>query len=155
METPGLFVIWSTRWDSLFSLVVAGSWQWFPLLRPPRDLSQHTGRDVVGIRAVEKPPWARRKLRMCLYVVFAFPQRRTHGTWTPEPSRPMPGARGVGEAPGRLQLVHGVRWPAAQLAAGAFLSGFCRHSVPSSVRAEKQTEQQMLYEILGLEIFFF
>lgn len=28
-----------------------------------QDVSQHTGRDVVGIHGVEKPSWARRKFR--------------------------------------------------------------------------------------------
>lgn len=89
-----------------------------------------------------------------LYSVFAFPH---HGinTWTPEPSRPYARAGEAGAGPqGRLRHVGWSGRGRAEPPAG-FLSSSSRLGMPRSVQAGKQTEQQMLCEILGLEFFFF
>lgn len=90
---------------------------------------------------------------MPLCSVFAFPH---HGidTWTPEPSRPVSEPGRQEQAPGQA-AAHGPGWPRQRWAAAGFPSGSRGSACPGQAQAGKQTEQQMLCEILGLELFFF
>lgn len=109
VETQGLSVIWSTKvglsaWASGHRvLMVVSSPSPFPRSSP------HTGRDA-GIHAVEKSPWARRKFRQCLYILFLPSPQHRMDTWTPEPHRPYARhARVVRTGPlVRLQCTDGV-----------------------------------------------
>lgn len=95
-----------------------------------------------------------------LYSVFAFPHRGID-TWTPEPSRPMPEPGRQERAPGagcraRARVGRsGPEWPRQRRAGRRLPERLAQLRVPRSVPGRKQTEQQVLCEILGLELFFF
>jgi len=70
------------------------------------------------------------------------------------PAGPCQSRGGRSRPPGQA-AAHGLEGPRQSRAGRRLPDGSPRLSVPRSVQAGKQTEQQVLCEILGLELFFF